>query len=204
MKIICVGRNYSEHIKELSNSRPDNPIIFLKPDTAIVRGNSPFYYPDFSQQIDYECELVVKISKIGKSIPVSCARNHYNEVALGIDFTCRDLQAEAKEKSLPWTLAKGFDYSAPLSEFYSLDDLGKDIQNLDFSLSKNGEIVQQANTSQMLFSVDEIISFVSRFISLKVGDLIFTGTPAGVSSIEIGDKLSACLEGKEILKCEIK
>lgn len=204
MKIICVGRNYTEHIKELNNSRPTEPVLFLKPDTAIVRKNEAFYYPDFSQHIDYECELVVKISKIGKSIPVSCAGNYYNEIALGLDLTCRDLQQKEKENSLPWTLSKAFDYSAPISEFYSLEEIGKDIQDINFSLLKNGEVVQQANTSQMIFTVNEIISYVSRYISLKVGDLIFTGTPAGVSSLKIGDKFIACLEGKEVLKCEIK
>ena len=204
MKIICVGRNYAEHIEELNNSKPESPVLFLKPDTALVKGGETFYYPDFSNQIDYECELVIKISKIGKSIPVSCAKNYYEEVALGLDLTCRDLQAEEKSKSLPWTLSKAFDYSAPISDFFSLKDLGKDIQNLDFSLLKNGNVVQKANTSQMIFSVDEIISYISRFISLKVGDLIFTGTPAGVGSVKIGDKLVGVIEGKEILKCEIK
>ena len=204
MKIICVGRNYTEHIEELNNSKPESPILFLKPDTALVKGGEAFYYPDFSNQIDYECELVIKISKIGKSIPVSCAKNYYEEVALGLDLTCRDLQTEEKNKSLPWTLSKAFDYSAPISEFFSLKELGKDVQNLDFSLLKNGTIVQKTNTSQMIFSVDEIISYISRFISLKVGDLIFTGTPAGVGSVKIGDKLVGVLEGKEILKCEIK
>lgn len=204
MKIICVGRNYSEHIEELNNSRPENPVLFLKPDTALVKGGEAFYYPDFSNQIDYECELVIKISKIGKSIPISCAKNYYEEVALGLDLTCRDLQTEEKNKSLPWTLSKAFDYSAPISEFFTLKEFGKDVQNLDFSLLKNGKIVQNANTSQMIFSVDEIISYISRFISLKVGDLIFTGTPAGVGSVKIGDKLIGVLEGKEILKCEIK
>jgi 2-keto-4-pentenoate hydratase/2-oxohepta-3-ene-1,7-dioic acid hydratase in catechol pathway len=204
MKIICVGRNYTEHIEELNNSRPENPVLFLKPDTALVKGGEAFYYPDFSNKIDYELELVVKISKIGKSIPVSCAKNYYEEVAIGLDLTCRDLQEKEKEESLPWTLSKAFDYSAPISEFFSLKELGKDIQELDFSLMKNGNIVQKANTSQMIFSVDEIISYISQFISLKVGDLIFTGTPSGVGSIEIGDKLIGSLEGKEILKCEIK
>lgn len=204
MKIICVGRNYEQHIKELSNSRPTAPVLFLKPDTALVKGGEAFYYPDFSQHIDYECEIVVKISKIGKSIPVSCAKNHYEEVALGLDLTCRDLQEKEKANALPWTLSKAFDYSAPISDFFHLKELGKDIQNLDFSLSKNGTIVQTANTSQMIFSVDEIISYISQFISLKVGDLIFTGTPAGVGPIKIGDKLVGVLEGKEILKCEIK
>lgn len=204
MKIICVGRNYNEHIEELNNSRPENPVLFLKPDTAIIKGGEPFYYPDFSEHIDYECEIVVKISKIGKSIPVNCAKNYYNEIALGLDLTCRDIQTKEKAKSLPWTLSKAFDYSAPISEFITLDQIGKDIQNIDFTLRKNSEIVQQANTSQMLFTVDEIISYVSRYISLKVGDLIFTGTPAGVGPIKIGDKLTGSIEGKEILKCEIK
>ena len=204
MKIICVGRNYEQHIKELSNSKPEEPVLFLKPDTALVKGGEAFYYPDFSQQIDYECEIVVKISKISKSIPVSCAKNYYEEVALGLDLTCRDLQSKEKANALPWTLSKAFDYSAPISDFFSLKELGNDVQNLDFSLLKNGELVQSANSSQMIFSVDEIISYISQFISLKVGDLIFTGTPAGVGSVKIGDKLVGVLEGKEILKCEIK
>ncbi|MBR1627453.1 MAG: fumarylacetoacetate hydrolase family protein [Bacteroidales bacterium] len=204
MKILCIGRNYSEHIRELGNETPEDIIFFLKPDTSLTKGNEDFYFPDFSSDIHYECEVVVKIDKTGKCIPVEYAKKYYSQIALGIDYTLRDIQSKYKEKGLPWTLAKGFDYSAPVSEFIMLNDLGKDIQNIDFTLKKNGQIVQQGNTAYMLHTVDEIISYISEFITLKTGDLIFTGTPKGVGPIQKGDILEAYLEGKPMLKQEIK
>ena len=202
MKILCVGRNYSEHAKELGNAVPENPVIFSKPDTAILKNGEPFYHPDFSNDIHHEIELVIKISKMGKKIDPKFAKNYYNEIALGIDFTARDLQAKLKEKGLPWELAKAFDGSAVIGDFTAIE--GKDLSNLKFSLTKNGEMVQQGNSAQMIFSFDEIVSFVSQYFTLKVGDLIYTGTPAGVSKINIGDKLQGFIEGQSALTCEVK
>ncbi len=204
MKILCIGRNYSEHIRELNNEVPEDIVFFLKPDTSLTKGEENFYYPDFSSEIHYECEVVVKIDKIGKCIPIEYAKDYYSQIALGIDYTLRDIQSKYKAKGLPWTLAKGFDYSAPVSEFVSLKDLNKDIQNIDFTLLKNGELVQNGNTSYMLHTVDEIIAYISQFITLKTGDLIFTGTPKGVGTIQKGDILEAYLEGKSMLRQEIK
>lgn len=204
MKIICVGRNYVEHIKELGNETPDSIVFFLKPDTAILKDNEDFYLPDFSNNVSYECELVVKINKVGKCIPERYAKDYYDEIALGLDITLRDVQQKAKEKGLPWTLAKGFDYSAPISNFFSLKELGKDIQDINFTLQKNGNVVQEANTSLMINSVDRIISYISQFITLKTGDYIFTGTPKGVGQMQIGDVFKAYLEGKQVLKVEVK
>lgn len=203
MKILCIGRNYSEHIKELGNQTPENIIFFLKPDTALTKGNEDFYYPDFSSCVNYECEIVVKIDKVGKCIPVDYAKDYYSHIAVGIDYTLRDIQNDYKQKGLPWTLAKGFDYSAPVSEFVALKDLGKDIQNIDFSFSLNGETKQIGNTAYMLHTVDEIISYISEFITLKTGDLIFTGTPKGVGEVHKGDVIEAYLEGKPMLKQKI-
>lgn len=204
MKIICIGRNYLAHIKELNHSIPEEPVFFFKPDSALLQKHSPFYYPDFSNEVHYECELVVKINRLGKSIPENFAHNYYSEVAVGLDMTCRDIQRKEIEKSLPWSISKAFDYSAPISNFVTLDNLGKDIQNLDFKLLKNGVVVQETNTSDMIFSVNKLISYLSKFMTLKIGDMIFTGTPCGVGEVKIGDKLEAFLEGKSILKCDIK
>ena len=222
MKIICVGRNYVEHIKELGNEKPDSIVFFLKPDTAILKDNDDFYLPDFSNNVAYECEVVVKINKVGKSIPVEYAKDYYDEIALGLDITLRDVQQKAKEKGLPWALAKGFDYSAPISNFFSLKELGKDIQDIkeseltknyddkgnkyynEYQLQKNKTKVQEANTSLMINTVDEIIAYISQFITLKTGDYIFTGTPKGVGQMQIGDIFTAYLEGKEVLKVEVK
>lgn len=202
MKILCVGRNYSEHAKELGNAVPENPVIFSKPDTALIKNNEPFYHPDFSQDIHHEVELVIKISKMGKKIQPKFARNYFTEIGLGIDFTARDVQSKLKEKGLPWELAKAFDGSAPIGEFINIE--GKDLSNINFSLTKNGEMVQQGNTAQMIFPFEEIVSFVSQYFTLKVGDLIYTGTPAGVSKINIGDKLEGFVENQLMLTCEIK
>jgi acylpyruvate hydrolase len=203
MKIIAIGRNYVEHIAELNNERPDEPVIFTKPDTALVRNNQPFYIPDFSLDIHYEVELVLRISKMGKNIHERFAHRYFDAIGLGIDFTARDLQAKAKEKGLPWALAKGFDGSAPISDFYSVDRF-PDMKNINFSLSINGELRQKGNSGLMLFSFDQIIAYVSKYITLKESDLIFTGTPKGVGSIKIGDKLAGYIEDEKVLDFEIR
>jgi 2-keto-4-pentenoate hydratase/2-oxohepta-3-ene-1,7-dioic acid hydratase in catechol pathway len=202
MKIFCVGRNYGEHAKELGNAVPESPVIFSKPDTALVRNGEPFYHPDFSNDVHHEIELVIRIGKMGKKIQEKFARTYYSEVGLGIDFTARDLQSSLKAKGLPWELAKGFDGSAPLGDFLAIDQL--DFNNINFSLYKNKALVQSGNTSQMIFSFDKIVSFVSQYFTLKVGDLIYTGTPAGVGKVAIGDKLEGYIEDKLMLSCEVK
>lgn len=206
MKIICIGCNYDAHIDELKSiDRPSAPLFFIKPDTALLRNNDPFYIPSFSEQIDYECELVVKITRVVKCIDERFASRCYDEVGLGIDFTARDIQREAIAKGLPWELCKGFDHSAAISpRFISLSELGGDINNLHFEMELNGEIRQRGFTGDMLFKVDEIINYISKFVTLKIGDLIFTGTPVGVGKVAPGDNLRARLEGKEILNFDIK
>ncbi len=204
MKIICIGRNYAEHIKELNHERPENPLFFIKPDSAILQRGQPFFYPDFSTEIDYELEVVVRINRLGKNIQPKFAYKYYNEVALGIDFTARDLQRQAINKGNPWTMAKGFDDSAVVSEFVPLSEVGKGIQELNFELRKNDTMVQHGYTGNMIFGIDELIAYVSRFMTLKIGDYIFTGTPAGVGSIQIGDVLEGFLENQPMLKCRIK
>lgn len=202
MKILCVGRNYSDHAKELGNAVPENPVIFSKPDTALLRNGEAFYIPDFSNDVHHEVELVIKISKMGKKISEKFARNYFDEIGLGIDFTARDKQTELKGKGLPWELAKGFDGSAPIGAFIKTSEL--DIANIDFSLTKNGTVVQQGNSSQMIFSFEQIVSFVSQYFTLKVGDLIYTGTPAGVGKVTIGDTLEGFIADKKMLECSIK
>ncbi|MEM8566848.1 MAG: fumarylacetoacetate hydrolase family protein [Bacteroidota bacterium] len=203
MKIIAIGRNYAEHINELNNEHPDEPVIFTKPDTAVLKNNAPFYYPHFSKNIHYEVELVLKIGKEGKNIEEKFAAKYYDEIGIGIDFTARDLQKKAKEKGLPWALAKGFNGSAPISRFITKDKLGE-LDNINFSLEVDGKIRQSGNTSMMLFSFDYIISYLSRFFTLKKGDLIFTGTPAGVGPIAVGQRLTAFIENEKFLEFEIK
>jgi len=203
MKIICVGMNYAEHASELGNEKPSQPVIFMKPDTALLRQNKPFYHPDFSNEIHFECELVIRICKEGKHIEPKFAYKYYDQVGLGIDFTARDLQKKFKENGLPWELAKAFDHSAVVSEFISKDKF-ENVQNLNFSFLLNGIIKQEGHTSEMIFGVDEVISFISRFFTLKTGDIIFTGTPKGVGKITIGDRLEAYLEGEKMLDFEIK
>ena len=193
MKIICIGRNYSEHAKELGNEIPDKPVIFIKPDTAVLKGND-FYPPEFSDEVHYEVEVVVKISKGGKYIRKENASKHYEEIGLGIDFTARDLQSELKTKGLPWELAKGFDGSAVVSSFF--DKKQFNLENINFSLIKNGEKVQDGFTENMIFGIDDIIAFVSQYFTLRVGDLIFTGTPKGVGKVEENDILQGYLEEK--------
>lgn len=203
MKIIAIGRNYVEHAKELNNPIPTVPVVFLKPDTALIKDNKPFYLPDFSDDIHFELEVVLKICKEGKHIAEKFASNYYDEVGLGIDFTARDLQSKHKEKGLPWELAKAFDGSAPISTFIpkaSFDD----IYNLNFELKVNNETRQKGNTKNLIFSFEKLISFVSQYITLKKGDLIFTGTPEGVGRINKGDKLEAWLENTPLLNFEAK
>ncbi len=202
MKIICIGRNYAEHAKELGNEIPENPVIFMKPDTAILKKGSDFYIPEFSDDVHYELEVVLKISKGGKYIQEDKASNYFDEIGLGIDFTARDLQSKLKEKGLPWELAKGFDGSAIVSEFYKKSDF--DMRNLSFSLMKNKEKVQDGNTSMMIFSPEKIIAFVSQYFTLKTGDLIFTGTPQGVGKVEENDILQAFLEDEKVLDLRIQ
>lgn len=197
MKIICIGRNYMAHIKELNHSVPEKPIFFFKPDSALLQKNSPFYYPDFSNEIHYETEIVVRIDKIGKSISPEYSNLHYSEIALGLDLTARDIQRYEIENSLPWTLSKAFDYSAPISKFFPISDFSNNIQDINFKLYKNNELVQNSNTSDMIFTIDYLISYISQFISLKVGDLIFTGTPPGVGEIKIGDKLQGYIKNNK-------
>jgi acylpyruvate hydrolase len=203
MKIICIGRNYAEHIAELNNERPDEPVIFSKPDTAILKDGEPFYYPDFSQDIHHEVEIIVKINKMGKNIDEKFAHKYYDEIGIGIDFTARDIQSKLKSKGLPWDLAKGFNGSAPISDFVSKSKYA-DLKNLNFHLDVNHERKQIGNTSMMLFPIDTMIAFISKYFTLKVGDIIFTGTPAGVGPVKIGDTLSCFIEGEKMLEFEVK
>jgi 2-keto-4-pentenoate hydratase/2-oxohepta-3-ene-1,7-dioic acid hydratase in catechol pathway len=203
MKIICIGRNYVDHAKELNNAVPEKPVFFMKPDSSLVIKNRPFFYPDFSKDVHHELEVVIKINRLGRSIPEKFAHRYFNEVTLGIDFTARDLQSEMKKKGLPWEIAKGFDYSAPIGEFLPLDKF-TDIHTQDFHLDVNGETVQVGNTRDMLFSFEKIISYVSVFMTLKTGDLIFTGTPAGVGPVKIDDRLEGYLDDKKILDFPVK
>jgi acylpyruvate hydrolase len=203
MKIIAIGRNYAAHAIELNNAIPTKPVIFLKPDTAILKDNKPFYLPDFSSDIHYELEVVLKICKEGKHIAEKFAANYYEEIGLGVDFTARDIQTEHKEKGLPWELAKAFDHSAVISNFIPKSEF-KDLYDLRFELQKNGERKQNGHTANLLFSFEKIIAFVSKYITLKKGDLIFTGTPEGVGKVEHGDRLEAWLEGRQLLNFDIK
>ncbi|WP_335966346.1 fumarylacetoacetate hydrolase family protein [Galbibacter sp. PAP.153] len=190
MKIICIGRNYTDHIKELENEKPADPVIFMKPDTALLKSNDNFYIPDFSKDVHYETEVLVKINKVGKHIDAKYAHKYYDEVGLGIDFTARDLQNKLKEKGLPWEKAKAFDNSAVVGSWVSKEEI-PNINELDFSLLLNGKVAQKANTSLMLWKIDELISYISAYFTLKTGDVLFTGTPAGVGKVKAGD----CLEG---------
>ncbi len=203
MKIICIGRNYREHAKELNNAIPEKPVFFMKPDTALLQKNNPFFYPDFSNDIHYETEIVLKINRNGKHIDEKFAPKYFNEISVGIDFTARDLQAEQKKKGLPWEIAKAFDGAAPIGKFIPKENF-TDINNLNFSLKINGKTRQQGNTSDMMFSFNRIIAYVSRFISLKTGDLIFTGTPAGVGPTAINDHFEVFIENEKLLEFNVK
>ena len=203
MKIICIGRNYAEHAKEMNAAVPTEPVFFLKPDTALIRDNQPFYYPDFSKEIHHEVELVLKITKAGKNIEPEFAHKYYEEIGIGIDFTARDIQAQCKEKGLPWEKAKAFDGSAPIGNFINKKEL-KGVDDITFHLNINGKQVQKGNTKDLLFSFDAVIAYVSKFFTLKTGDLIYTGTPEGVGPVQIGDKLEAFIEDRPMLAFEIK
>ncbi len=203
MKIICIGRNYLDHAKELDNPVPEKPVFFMKPDSALVIKNRPFYYPDFSNDVHHEIEIVVRINKVGKAIESRFAGRYYSEIALGVDFTARDIQAECKKKGLPWEAAKGFDYSAPISKLVPLNRFGV-IDNLDFRLEINGIIVQKGNTGNMIFHVNDLISYVSRFMTLKTGDLMYTGTPAGVGPVKQGDRLTGYIGDVKLLDFDVK
>ncbi|MCX6350393.1 MAG: fumarylacetoacetate hydrolase family protein [Bacteroidetes bacterium] len=203
MKIICVGRNYAEHAKELNNEVPENPVIFMKPESSLNKDNRPFFIPAFSDDIHYEVEVVVRIGKNGKHIAPQFAMDYIKDFGLGIDFTARDLQSQLKAKGLPWELAKGFDLSAVTGKFYPKEEI-KNPANINFSLQKNGEVVQSGNTADMLFSFQDIISFVSKYFTLKIGDLIFTGTPKGVGRVTREDILIGYFEGEESFKIKVK
>ncbi len=203
MKVIAVGRNYIDHAKELHNPVPDTPVIFLKPDTAILKDNKDFYYPDFSKDIHYEVEVVLRICNEGKHVSQKFAHRYYDAIGLGMDFTARDIQNQHKEKGLPWELAKAFDHSAVISPLIPKEEF-EDVQNLSFSLQKNNILVQEGNTKDVIFSFDDLIVFISRYITLRKGDLIYTGTPEGVGPIQIGDKLEGFLQGNSMFTCSIK
>jgi len=203
MKILAVGKNYAAHAKEFDGKVPTEPIIFMKPDSCIVTGNKPFYYPDFSQNIHHEIEIVVKINKICKSVEEKFAHRYYDEITLGVDFTARDMQQRFVKEGLPWTLAKGFDGAAPIGEFIPKTKF-IDIQNIGFSLALNDNIQQSGNTKDMVFTIDKIIAYITKFITLKAGDLIFTGTPEGVSAVKIGDNIKGWIENEKILDFDVK
>lgn len=203
MKIICIGRNYIEHAKELNNPVPEKPVFFMKPDSALLLKNRAFFIPEFSNDVHHEIELVVKINKLGKHIEKQFAHRYYDEIGLGIDFTARDIQKECKQKGLPWEIAKAFDHSAVLGEFKMVNEL-PDLTNLNFELTKNGEVVQSGNSGNMIFQIDDIIAYISQFVTLKIGDLIYTGTPSGVGSVAIDDRLVGKLEGETMFDFQVK
>ena len=203
MKIICIGRNYAKHIAELENEKPDAPVVFLKPDSAILPKKQAFFIPDFSNDVHYEAEVVVKIDRIGKFISQKFAHKYYNKISVGIDFTARDVQAELKGKGLPWEKAKAFDGSAILGQWVDKSQF-EDLNNLNFSLTKNGTKVQEGNTQQMLWKIDEIIAYVSQYFTLKIGDIIYTGTPAGVGKVDADDLLEGYLEDQKMFSLRVK
>lgn len=203
MKIICIGRNYTKHIEELHNERPDEPVVFLKPDSAVLLKQHPFVIPEFSNDIHHEVEILVRINKVGKYIDAKFAPNYYDEIGLGIDFTARDLQAKLKEKGLPWEKAKAFDGSAVIGSFLSKKDFSS-TENINFELKSNGNTVQKGNTSHMLWKIDELIAYVSQYFTLKIGDIIFTGTPEGVAKVNPNDILEGFIENKKLFRIQVK
>jgi 2-keto-4-pentenoate hydratase/2-oxohepta-3-ene-1,7-dioic acid hydratase in catechol pathway len=203
MKIFCIGRNYVDHAKELNNPVPSEPLIFMKPSTALVVNNKPFYYPDFTHDLHYEGEIVLRICKNGRSVQPEFAHRYYDAVGFGIDFTARDLQDKLKQKGQPWEIAKGFDRSAPVSRFVPLDDL-RDRKDIHFQLKKNGEVAQDGHTRDLIFSFETVICHISRYFTLQKGDYIFTGTPAGVGPVQPGDLLEGFIEGEQLLSCAIR
>ncbi len=202
MKIICIGRNYTEHAQELGNEIPEEPVIFMKPDSAIFRQRDAFYIPDWTNDVHYELEVVIKLNRLGKNIESKFAHKYYSEVTVGIDFTARDVQTRLKQKGLPWEKAKAFDQSAVVGEYVSAE--GLEIENLDFELYRNGKLAQQGNTSQMIYSVADMIEHCSQYFTLKIGDLLFTGTPKGVSSVKVGDILEGYIAGQKVLNVKVK
>ena len=202
MKIICIGRNYTEHAQELGNEMPEEPVIFMKPDSAIFRQRDAFYIPDWTNDVHYELEVVIKLNRLGKNIESKFAHKYYSEVTVGIDFTARDVQTRLKQKGLPWEKAKAFDQSAVVGEYVSAE--GLEIENLDFELYRNGKLAQQGNTSQMIYSVADMIEHCSQYFTLKIGDLLFTGTPKGVSSVKVGDILEGYIAGQKVLNVKVK
>ena len=203
MKIICIGRNYTDHIQELANERPEDPVVFLKPDTSLVLKNQPFFIPPFSDDVHYEVEILVRINRIGKHIQQKFAHKYYDEIGLGIDFTARDLQAKLKAKGLPWEKAKAFDGAAVVGDWVNKSELPH-IDELQFEMTKNGTVVQQSSSALMLWKVDELIAYVSQFFTLKIGDIIFTGTPAGVGPVAENDVLEGSLEGRQLFSIKVK
>lgn len=203
MKLICIGRNYAEHIKELENERPDAPVVFIKPDSSVLLKKQPFFIPEFSNDVHHEVELLIKIKKIGKHIDRQFAHKYYDEIGLGIDFTARDLQSKLKKKGLPWEKAKSFDGAAVIGKWVPKEQFAN-LNDLNFTLEKNGNKVQVGNTSHMLWKIDELIEYVSKYFTLKIGDIIFTGTPAGVGAVKTNDQLKGCLEGQELFSIKIK
>ncbi|MFC4632373.1 fumarylacetoacetate hydrolase family protein [Dokdonia ponticola] len=203
MKLICIGRNYAKHIEELANEKPEHPVVFLKPDSAILLKKHPFVIPEFSKDVHHEVEILVKIKKIGKYIDKKFAHTYYDEIGLGIDFTARDLQSDLKAKGLPWEKAKAFDGAAVIGDWLPKSDF-ENVDAIDFSLQKNGTVVQDGNTAQMLWKIDELISYVSQYFTLKIGDIIFTGTPAGVGPVAINDKLKGFIGDKEMFSIHVK
>ena len=203
MKLICIGRNYAKHIEELENERPEHPVVFLKPDTSILLKRQPFFIPDFSEDVHHEVELLVKIKRVGKHIEKRFAHKYYDEISLGIDFTARDLQSELKAKGLPWEKAKAFDGAAVIGKWLQKSQF-EDINSLNFSLKRNGDLVQQGNTAQMLWKVDELIEYISKYFTLKIGDVIFTGTPSGVGKVVANDKLEGFIENEQLFSITVK
>jgi len=203
MKIICIGRNYTNHIAELQNERPTEPVVFMKPDSAIVLKQHPFVLPEFSDDVHHEIELIVKINKVGKYIEPKFAHKYYDEISVGIDFTARDLQAKLKDKGLPWEKAKAFDGSAVIGEFVSKEQFAS-LENVNFELIKNGAVAQKGNSSLMLWKIDELVAYVSQFFTLKIGDIIFTGTPEGVAAVKPDDVLEGYLEGQQLFRIQVK
>ena len=203
MKIICIGRNYTEHIAELKNERPAEPVVFLKPDSAILLKQHPFVIPEFTNDVHHEIEIIVRINKVGKYIEPKFAHKYFDEISVGVDFTARDLQDKLKEKGLPWEKSKAFDGSAVIGDFLNKNSFNS-LENVKFELTKNGEIVQKGNTDNMLWKIEELISYVSQFFTLKIGDIIFTGTPAGVAKVNPDDVLEGFLEGNKLFRIQIK
>jgi|TARA_B100000795_G_scaffold258784_1_gene233188 acylpyruvate hydrolase len=204
MKIICIGRNFSEHAKELGNETPSDPVVFCKPDTALLRNNDPFFIPDFSNDIHHEVELVIKINRVGKNIQPKFASKYYDEIGLGIDFTARDLQSKLRANGLPWEISKAFDSSAVISKKFINKSVLGDLSNLDFSLTIDDQLVQKGSTNEMVFSFEDLICFVSKFFTLKIGDLIYTGTPSGVAPVKINDRLKGFIQEQQMFDFKVK